>query len=75
MRIVILKVYSDTWCFAKVATDINGLELEKGVGFIATTQKFKKGDVVDVSDFDVKVEQVDTKINDEDVTMPRIRIA
>jgi|TARA_R110002020_G_scaffold475373_2_gene709781 hypothetical protein len=73
--VTILKVYSDTWCFAKVSTSVKGLELEKGVGFISTTKSFKKGDTIELpSDVNPKIETTTVTINGDETEMPRIRI-
>ena len=79
LKLIILKVFSPTWVFAKVVKDIDGLEgisCDVAVGYLETTKEFEKGTVIDLTD-DVKVtEQKVTKtFDDKEYEMSRLRFS
>ena len=67
-KLIILKVYSSTWAFAKVVTEIDGLQglsCDVAAGYVDTTEQHTEGTVLNVPDNVTVTEKSITKTFDD----------
>jgi len=76
-KLIILKVYSPTWVFAKVVTEIDGLQglsCDVAAGYVETTEQKAEGEVLEVPSNVTVTAKAITKTFDDGTTKELSRL-